>query len=1212
MATDIARISYDRGRRYIDTVPQQGRVSLEAEENEQHAIDHVERLKELLDIVGPAGTPDSGYSVSYDGTGSPRIGPGTMYVGGLRVENDRPFMYDAQPDWLDCDGDPAYTTTIGDTTVNEHVVLVLTEVDVTATEDPVLREAALGGPDGAARRRILQRVYQIETTATDCAGATRTDAAVWAAEGLTFDPATMRLNSDSRLLVTWDGPPPKADPCEPTVAGGYLGADNQAIMVKICAVDAEAGTFDFVWGWDNGSNLYRVTADASANPVLTLEHQPVDSYHYPQSGQPVELLRSAAELCDRDGTVEGYVASLTGQVAVLTGPYDPDLKTLTFPATVPTQYTEAAETPQLYLRVWQELHQGVTPGTAVTLTGTGLQVTITAEEGLYLIGAGVGGYEPESDAGKTGATALTADRKPGGHGTIGVGRPRPGRNTPTAVVHLGDYWTIGVRPETPNTVLPDCLLTTPQPPDGPRMWACPLAVIGWRAERFTVLADCRIPFLPLTGITASGGGCCTVSVKPADAANLQKIIDQAAAGRTVGDVSQRITVCLSPGFYELAEPLRLTETHSQLHLEGCGEGAVLAAQRGQESEFDDGLIALVRVRDIKISGITFQPPPATAGVASGSGKSRKATVTATATADMRTVDTKISAIYRDRRVAIALRPVDCTGLSVEDCTFSLALNFDPGRTTVGAYGGTTTTAGADGSTGADPDESALLALRNQAYFAVGIFLGATNKGVSVTGCRFSGVSAASSVYADPTGTTGTTSLWGNPSANLGESVTIGILVAPTLLRAKDTNGVHPIAGVGSRVVAELEGLRIADTSFVSLSAAVLSFAALGGGQVADNTVRECYIGFVFLSLDLPSYLDTTGSYAATGVDQTTMDGLNGAITSLILDPLLLLGYAFGRTYPLPPAYQAATGADGSSDGSSSSTSSAAVTQASWTAQFVKRVTTGDYVARIAPRPISYVHAASSSALSSPSGSAQAGAGQLATGQTTDEATVAWRPTDEDEDFANEPTVTTGQNNYTNTGTNTDSATVTFGTGAANRAELVSGGGSGNAAVRAAALSVMDYELQLSYPTVTAVLKFRIHGNRVECAQPDAYSDTGVSSVFGRTGPALVVVAANQPAQHTGVYIAQSALGFSSVLLDANELAANGTGPVAVLALVNLVTVTGNQVLRQDRDQASIAVLGVDMAAAVTGNVLFGNPMLPTGRSFASPLDTWLPLNTVVY
>src|ERR687886_816236 len=109
MATDVARLSFDPARGYRGVVPQQGRVSLEAEQNEQRVIDSEERRKELLDIVGPAGTPDDGYEVSG--------GPGTMYVGGWRVRLDDALGDYQQPDWLDRGRDWKETG-------REHVVLL--------------------------------------------------------------------------------------------------------------------------------------------------------------------------------------------------------------------------------------------------------------------------------------------------------------------------------------------------------------------------------------------------------------------------------------------------------------------------------------------------------------------------------------------------------------------------------------------------------------------------------------------------------------------------------------------------------------------------------------------------------------------------------------------------------------------------------------------------------------------------------------------------------------------------------------------------------------------------------------------------------------------------------------------------------------------------------------------------------------------------------
>src|SRR4051794_34174938 len=90
MASDIARISYDEGRQWRSVVSQQGRVTLEADVNEAWTIAAEEQRKDLIDVVGPAGTPDMGYAVTVaDEPAGPydfKICAGTMYVGGMRVE----------------------------------------------------------------------------------------------------------------------------------------------------------------------------------------------------------------------------------------------------------------------------------------------------------------------------------------------------------------------------------------------------------------------------------------------------------------------------------------------------------------------------------------------------------------------------------------------------------------------------------------------------------------------------------------------------------------------------------------------------------------------------------------------------------------------------------------------------------------------------------------------------------------------------------------------------------------------------------------------------------------------------------------------------------------------------------------------------------------------------------------------------------------------
>src|SRR5438045_3858762 len=63
MASDRARVSHDPSRHWRGVISQQGRVTLEADWNEAGAITAAESRAELIDVVGPSGTPDDGYAI---------------------------------------------------------------------------------------------------------------------------------------------------------------------------------------------------------------------------------------------------------------------------------------------------------------------------------------------------------------------------------------------------------------------------------------------------------------------------------------------------------------------------------------------------------------------------------------------------------------------------------------------------------------------------------------------------------------------------------------------------------------------------------------------------------------------------------------------------------------------------------------------------------------------------------------------------------------------------------------------------------------------------------------------------------------------------------------------------------------------------------------------------------------------------------------------
>src|SRR5579885_117276 len=251
MGADRARKSFDPKQHYRSVVMQQGRVTLEADWNESQSIFGEELRHETLDIVGPAGTPDDGYRIIVSGTAPTppfdfSVSAGTMYVGGLRLVLDAPVQYSNQPDWLDHGGDPDWIMPASNPPNNEFVYLLVREQEVSAVEDSALREVALGGPDTAARTRMIQHIVRLPTGAADCAGGLKDAEAYWAREGLVFHPATMRLLPQSRLQVSFGTLPPP-DPCEPEATGGYLGADNQLIRVQI------TGPNTLVWGFDDAS-----------------------------------------------------------------------------------------------------------------------------------------------------------------------------------------------------------------------------------------------------------------------------------------------------------------------------------------------------------------------------------------------------------------------------------------------------------------------------------------------------------------------------------------------------------------------------------------------------------------------------------------------------------------------------------------------------------------------------------------------------------------------------------------------------------------------------------------------------------------------------------------------------------------------------------------------------------------------------------------------
>ena len=102
MKGDFSRLRFDPGKNYTSVLQQQGRVSLDADANEQCAIDEYLRKTETVDVIGAVGGPinHEGFRIRVH-NGAIDIGKGRYYVEGLLCENPHAVAYTDQPFLID-------------------------------------------------------------------------------------------------------------------------------------------------------------------------------------------------------------------------------------------------------------------------------------------------------------------------------------------------------------------------------------------------------------------------------------------------------------------------------------------------------------------------------------------------------------------------------------------------------------------------------------------------------------------------------------------------------------------------------------------------------------------------------------------------------------------------------------------------------------------------------------------------------------------------------------------------------------------------------------------------------------------------------------------------------------------------------------------------------------------------------------------------------
>lgn len=242
MHGDFSRDTFRPERRYRSVRLQQGRVSVDADWNEQADIrDYLERTA-LTDVIGQSGTPEpGGFGITIAGDGSVRVGAGHFYVQGILVENGAERTLPNQP-FLP--GVPLPTAPgIYYAYLDVHQRLR------THLHDALLREVALDGPDTAARKQV---VWQVRLERSGNVGDPLTCAnfeSGWLPTGAT---------STGRIRARAETPPPDANECLVPPGAGYRRQENQFYRVEIHTPGA-SGVATFKWSRENGSVLARLT-----------------------------------------------------------------------------------------------------------------------------------------------------------------------------------------------------------------------------------------------------------------------------------------------------------------------------------------------------------------------------------------------------------------------------------------------------------------------------------------------------------------------------------------------------------------------------------------------------------------------------------------------------------------------------------------------------------------------------------------------------------------------------------------------------------------------------------------------------------------------------------------------------------------------------------------------------------------------------------------
>ena len=173
---------------------------------------------------------------------------------------------------------------------------------ITALDDDLIRESALGGPDTATRTKVISQVKlaEVDPPVTRCEDI----------PGL-GEPSTGKLSARSQPT------PPTTDPCIIPPTAGYRRLENQLYRVEV-HTPGPIGAATFVWSRENGSIATLWTGPTGQSGTeLTVSSVGRDGVLGFASGQLVELIDDTRELHGLPGTLARLTQPPSGQTLVI-------------------------------------------------------------------------------------------------------------------------------------------------------------------------------------------------------------------------------------------------------------------------------------------------------------------------------------------------------------------------------------------------------------------------------------------------------------------------------------------------------------------------------------------------------------------------------------------------------------------------------------------------------------------------------------------------------------------------------------------------------------------------------------------------------------------------------------------------------------------------------------------------------------------------------